>query len=1579
MEAMRQRGLALLLIFTLLLGLPGLMISASAASGKTVDLYVDTVTAMPEESVRINIRLENNPGLASLKLDVAYDDFLTLETVAFDPAFGAYVLAPTPYTDPQTLSFISPLSEVGADGIFATLTFRISADAPDNYTARITVDCDEENVFDGELSPVGVNVHNGAVEIIHGIPGDIDGDRKVNNKDAIMLFRYVAGWDVTVDEKALDVTCDGSVNNKDAITLFRFVAGWDVQIGRGDPCDLGHVETDMRDVSPTCTANGYTGGKQCSVCGKTTVEPARIPALGHAYADGICTRCGDEDESYAPDVPVEGSQGLTFTSNSDGTCYVSGIGSCTDEHVVIPAVSPDGAWVTGIGDSAFSSCFDIVSVTIPDSVTSVGEEAFSQCDGLTTVTLSENLTDIGEKAFYRCTSLRAIFIPRSLLDIGHASFVGCPSLDTITVDEENPVYHSSGNCLIKTASKTLIAGCKNSEIPADGSVTSIEMSAFDGCSSLTEITIPEGVVRIGNYAFAQCGMTELILPESLHDLGVGAFSGCYSLTNLEIPYGVVELRSFLFEACYALTNVTVPDSVSQIHNRAFSGCSNLTDVYYGGSASRWQTVSIGEYNGNLPHATVHFGAVDPVDPNAPLYVATPDTIYRFTLRPINLSYWSDIADAEVAAEGNRSYIRLIADRNSIGDPYVSFAEYRENLQIGRYMAISYRTNSAANGQFYLGSGYGWTGSGDFFDVTWNGDGAWNLTVIDLYSVGLTSIEDDLLNYARIDFFTDAGAEGDYFDIEYIAFFNSAEAAEQYTPAPYQVPMWDVDRKVVTHLSFDQLYLGTGEADYDESTNVFFYPGQSKSWNGVAALPTDAADALTYWGWVGVIGELGSFGYQINDSRAVYDDQWIYETEQAVVDTAIMTGGDTGSRVKIAIPLAGIQGENTVRVLYMDPNGREVCLTEFSLIISDDQDMPVFIPGLAFTSNGNGTCYVSGLGSYASSDVLIPEYSPAGDLVTGIGEDAFRGCSHLTSITIPAAVTYIGRYAFAHCELLTSIELPDGVTNIQEGVFLDCYKLTNVTLPKGVTRIGAYAFHSCRSLAGIVLPEDVKHIGHQAFVRCDSLTSIKLPNGVTTIDTYAFSSCIRLTSIEIPASLQSIGRNAFSNCPGIKDVYYTGTESDWTYIEIGIENDHLISATLHLSEEMPEDTLVNSYVVPMDNWTVTGDKPGITSWTDPSHGSMIDAGLLTQGALLHKGAIGVGEIDLSKYSYAVVYCGCDASNVTRELYNASVNNRIILSRVDTNGIDSPAEEDIIAASTYTLHGWIPEAVIIDLTGIDYKGPVYITYDTLPGTFMLFGKIEFVAEESPKADLWTTYRSAADYREPAEGEELLYTPAPGYEYTDEGFHVISADYSDMAPFGTIQTKEPVSLKNGFYMELRVDEFPYDGGAYQDHWITFHIWDSRKIAPGHLQYGQGWLGLCRIANGAATVVSHISTSSQFLYQNMVSITPEVDENGKKIFTFEVTFDGSEYEIYICGVAVAAYSEYRDTINDLLDSLSPDGRFYMGVSLYSAVYGGQIEATILKCGTFAQNATVPVGTDSKAPEENVVANAPIADRRTR
>lgn len=122
---------------------------------------------------------------------------------------------------------------------------------------------------------------------------------------------------------------------------------------------------------------------------------------------------------------------LEYTSNGDGTCYVSGIGTCDDTDIIIPTVSPDGEAVTSIGERAFYECTSLTSVVIPNSVTSIEYCAFNSCESLTSVVIGERVTSIGSNAFCGCTSLISIEIPDSVESIGHYAFSNCSSLSDV--------------------------------------------------------------------------------------------------------------------------------------------------------------------------------------------------------------------------------------------------------------------------------------------------------------------------------------------------------------------------------------------------------------------------------------------------------------------------------------------------------------------------------------------------------------------------------------------------------------------------------------------------------------------------------------------------------------------------------------------------------------------------------------------------------------------------------------------------------------------------------------------------------------------------------------------------------------------------------------------------------------------------------------------------------------------------------------------------------------------------------------------------------------------------------------------
>ena len=182
-----------------------------------------------------------------------------------------------------------------------------------------------------------------------------------------------------------------------------------------------------------------------------------------------------------------------------------------------------------------------------------------------------------------------------------------------------------------------------------------------------------------------------------------------------------------------------------------------------------------------------------------------------------------------------------------------------------------------------------------------------------------------------------------------------------------------------------------------------------------------------------------------------------------------------------------------------------------------------------------------------------------DRVTTIGNYAFYNCTSLTSITIPDSVTSIGDRAFYNCTRLTSITIPDSVTSIGQSAFRECTGLTSITIPDSVTSLGTWVFCSCEGLTSVTIGNGVTSIRGCAFESCTSLTSITIPNSVTSIGSGVFNDCKGLTSITIPDSVTSIDY-AFNACYNLKTVYYTGTPTQWSEININSSNSYLTRAT-----------------------------------------------------------------------------------------------------------------------------------------------------------------------------------------------------------------------------------------------------------------------------------------------------------------------------------------------------------------------------------------------------------------------------------
>ena len=180
---------------------------------------------------------------------------------------------------------------------------------------------------------------------------------------------------------------------------------------------------------------------------------------------------------------------------------------------------------------------------------------------------------------------------------------------------------------------------------------------------------------------------------------------------------------------------------------------------------------------------------------------------------------------------------------------------------------------------------------------------------------------------------------------------------------------------------------------------------------------------------------------------------------------------------------------------------------------------------------------------------------------------------ILAVEVHSGVTSISNNAFNGCANAVYAKLGDTVVSIGECAFSDCTGLTEVSIPDSVTQMSTYAFSGCTSLREIVIPGGLTRIPDSAFMGCSGLKTIVIRDGVTTIGDFAFG-YTGVTAVTIPVSVTTIESAAFFFCYSLTDVYYGGTEEQWSQINIKEDNDWLLNATIHF-KEAEDDGLIDS--------------------------------------------------------------------------------------------------------------------------------------------------------------------------------------------------------------------------------------------------------------------------------------------------------------------------------------------------------------------------------------------------------------------
>ena len=734
----------------------------------------------------------------------------------------------------------------------------------------------------------------------------------------------------------------------------------------------------------------------------------------------------------------------------------------------------------------------MTNVSISQYVKYIGTNAFSNCTSLKTISVnsanskySSNSGILFDKEKTKLikypsnkTDISNYTVPNTVTTIEDSAFEGCSALTSIQLPNS-----------ITSIGIFAFYRCENLEsinIPAG--VTKIKSYTFEKCSSLKNITIPSKVTSIENSAFKGCSaLTSMQLPNSLTSIGNSAFERCENLESINIPAGVTKIKSYTFEECSSLKNITIPSKVTSIENSAFEGCSALTSIQLPNSIT-----SIGNFafkgcsaltSIQLPNIITSIGNAAFFTCSALTSIQLPNSI-------------TSIGSSAFYSCENLESINIPTNITNIEDSTFSYCSKLSNITIPSKVTI------IGKEAFYQCSAL--TSMQLPNTITSIGKSAFS-NCKNLESINIPTSMATIENYT---FYwctnlNNINIPNNITKIGECAFSYCSKMTEFTIPATVTElgkDFWPSNAKIYVQADSE------GHRVLEESKKKYYLNGEAKkittnyaikneeTWD-ISAKKDGSVTAIWNLESKTLIirgkGEMGSLGYEDDDGKW-HDHKYYNLIEKVNIEKGVTKIGERAFRHCEALNVVSI------------PN--------------------------SVVSIGNEAFLGCGL-----ENIDFPEK------LDNIGEQAFFFCNNLTNINIPSSVTSIGKMAFSWCENLTNISVDNNNSKYmsEDGVLFTKEKSEIITcpiksnkeqyrIPSGVKKIDGMAFFGCEKLKNINIPDTVVEINEFAFGGNLELVNINIPGSVTSIGDKAFYLCNSLKSIKVPDSVMNFGDGCFDD-------------------------------------------------------------------------------------------------------------------------------------------------------------------------------------------------------------------------------------------------------------------------------------------------------------------------------------------------------------------------------------------------------------------------------------------------------------------